>query len=40
MFLEELKSISIITRAYRTGRAKGRPEDGGLRGGQIEEMKI
>lgn len=37
MFLAELKSISIMNTGLSGRRRGGRPEDGELRGGQIEE---
>ena len=41
MFLEELKSISIMNSGLSEKKSKGRPEDGGMEeDGRIEEMKI
>ncbi len=40
MFLEELKSISIMNTGLSEQKSKGRPEDGGMEEGKIEEMKI
>lgn len=37
MFLAELKSISIMNTGLSGRRSGGRPEDGELRGGPIEE---
>lgn len=40
MFLEELKSISIMNTGLSERKSKGRPEDGQLKDGKIEDMKI
>lgn len=40
MFLEELKSISIMNTGLSEKKSKGQPEDGELKDGRREEMKI
>lgn len=40
MFLEEVKSISIMNTSLSEKKSKGRPEDRGMEEGKIEEMKI
>lgn len=39
MFLEELKSINIMNTGLSKKKRKGQPEDGGLKGGEIENTR-